>query len=138
MLMETLKEFGLSEKEAKTYLALLKLEVATANEIATESGVNRSSTYVILESLKKQRFVAMSDDALVQKYVAASPEMILNMAKNKAKKQKDIEEKIEKALPELKALHKDTKHKPKVYVYTGQEAIKLGFDEIFEEQAAKG
>ena len=49
-----LKNFGLSEKEAKIYLALLELEAATVFETAKQSGINRSSAYVVLEALQKK------------------------------------------------------------------------------------
>ena len=129
MPIETLMEFGLSEKEAQIYLALLELEVAGASEIAKKSGVNRSSVYVVIESLKKQGLVSESADKTTQKFVAASPELLLQKAKDTTKKQIEIKEKIATLVPELKALHKETKHKPKVMVYEGKEALKQAYFE---------
>ncbi len=124
ILIENLIDFGLREKEAKVYVATLELETATANEIAKKSGVNRSSTYVVIESLKRRGFVNMTEDKLVKHYVAASPEILLNFAEKTANKQVGIKTMMESILPDLKALHKDTKHKPKVFVYEGKENMK--------------
>jgi sugar-specific transcriptional regulator TrmB len=124
MLIKHLIEFGLSEKEAKVYVTLLELEVATANEIAQKSAINRSSTYVVLESLKKHGFVNMSEDKTVKQYIATPPDMLLGLAKNRAEKQENIRAMIEEIMPDLKALHKGTKHKPKVMVYEGADSVK--------------
>lgn len=133
MLVKNLIDFGLSEKEAKVYVALLELEVATANEIAKRSAINRSSTYVVLESLKKQGFVNMSEDKIIKQYVATPPDMLLDLAKNRAEKQAGIKNMIENIMPDLKALHKGTKHKPKVMVYEGAENVKaLYFGELLK------
>ena len=74
ILLKQLVNFGLSEKEAKIYLALLELEMATVFEVAKQSGINRSSAYVVLEGLKKKGLVGISDDKKVRRYIAASPE----------------------------------------------------------------
>lgn len=124
MLIKNLIDFGLSEKEAKVYVALLELEAATANEVAKKTEINRSSTYVVLESLKKQGFVNISVDKTIKQYVATPPEALLHLAKKRAEKQEGIKTMMESIMPDLKALHKDTKHKPKVMVYEGVDSMK--------------
>jgi sugar-specific transcriptional regulator TrmB len=137
-LIKNLIDFGLSEKEARVYLALFELEVATVNEIAKKTGVNRSSAYVVLESLKKQGFVSTTGNEKVQKFAATTPEMLMRLAEERADKQNKMKEKIKNILPELKSMHKDTKHRPKVYIYEGEEAWKVGFYDVFDEQVKKG
>src|SRR3989338_5448141 len=107
VLVKQLIEFGLSEKEAKIYLALLELEVATVTEVAETAGINRSSTYVVMEALKKKGLVSTSEDKKIQTYSAVSPEMLLEDAKNKAKRADAIKNNINDIVPELKALHKE-------------------------------
>ncbi len=123
MPLKTLIEFGLSEKEAKLYISLLELEVAGVNEIARKAGINRSSAYVVIESLKKRGLVSVSVDKLIQEYVAASPDSLLRIAHDVSKKHSETKNKIEQILPELKALYKGTRHRPKVMVYDDQEKI---------------
>ena len=130
ILTENLVDFGLSEKEAKTYIAVLELEVATAKEIANKSGLNRSSTYVVIESLKRQGLVSMTENKMVKQYVATPPEILLNLARKKAEKYEGVRKMIEDIVPSLEALHKDTKHKPKVFVYEGEESVKASYDEL--------
>ena len=54
LLVTNLIEFGLSDKEARIYLSLLESDTSMVQEIAKNAGVNRSSTYVVLESLKRK------------------------------------------------------------------------------------
>jgi hypothetical protein len=51
---------------------------------------------------------------------------------------KQIKEKIGQIVPNLRSKHKNTKHRPHVYIYSGKEAVRLGFYDIFFEQVEKG
>ncbi len=137
VLVKQLKNFGLSEKESKIYLALLELEMATVFEVAKQSGINRSSAYVVLEALKKKGFVGISDDKKVRKYIAASPETLLHAAKAAAKKQEDTKEGIESILPELKALHKSTKHRPIVKIFEGESGAREVYWDVLSTKTKK-
>lgn len=127
LLVKNLVEYGLSDKEAKMYLALLELEVGTVNEAAKAAGVNRSSAYVVLESLKEKGLISVAGDKKIQHYIATSPEALLYSAESRAQAQESIKNKIADIVPELKALHKDTKQKPKVYVFEGMNGLMASF-----------
>jgi len=129
---KTLIEFGLSEKEAKIYLALLELEIAGVQDIAKKTGVNRSSTYVVIESLKKRGLVSVSPDKKVQEYIAATPDVLLQIAKDASDRAATTKEKIREILPELRGLQKETVLKPKVVVYEGDEALKSSYYSTFD------
>src|SRR5690606_15162601 len=113
ILQKTLLEFGLNEKETKVYLSLLELEIASAQEIAKTANLNRSSVYVTLESLKQKGLIGISDDKKVLQYLASSPDILMSMAQDRSEKENSIKNKLNEILPNLKALHKDTKAKPK-------------------------
>ena len=121
--LKNLTEFGLSEKEAKIYVSLLELGEATAFEISSQSGINRSSTYVVLEALGKKGLVGLSGDKKVRRYIAVSPEAIAQMSRATAKKHGQIESNIKSILPELNALNKNLVQKPKVRVFDGLEGL---------------
>ncbi len=123
MLTKELVEFGLGEKEAIAYLKLLELEVASVQEIAKAANLNRSSTYVVLESLKNRGLVSISDDKKVRKYVATPPEALLRAAQDQANHQQNILKKIEAVVPDMKALYRGTKKKPLVKIFEGREGV---------------
>ena len=132
LLAKQLIEFGLSEKEAKVYLALLELEVAAVSEVAKTANINRSSTYVVLENLKKKGLAGMSPDKPVAQYFASSPDSLIHTASTRAKREEDVKNNLKQILPELKALHKDTRHRPKVRVYEGIEGAREVFYTHFQ------
>lgn len=91
-LIKQIKEhFNLNIYETKVWLALLGKGIASAGEIAEISGVPRSRTYDVLESLEKQGFAIMKLGKPV-KYIAVKPGVILEKLKTNA--QKSAEEKI--------------------------------------------
>jgi len=83
-LVKQIKEhFNLNIYETKVWLALLGKGVASAGEIAEMSGVPRSRTYDVLESLEKQGFAVMKLGKPV-KYIAVKPNIILEKLKSNA------------------------------------------------------
>jgi len=129
LLVSSLVEFGLSDKEAKIYISLLELEIATVNQIAKASGINRSSAYVVLEALKKRGLVSISEDKNVQQYIPTSPSVLLKTAEALVNKQEQIKKNIDAIIPDLKALHKGTKQKPIVRGFEGKEGLVAQFED---------
>lgn len=78
--------FNLNIYETKVWLALLGKGLASAGEVAEASGVPRSRTYDVLESLEKQGF-AISKIGKPAKYIAVKPGIILEKLKNNAMKE---------------------------------------------------
>jgi HTH-type transcriptional regulator, sugar sensing transcriptional regulator len=103
--------FDLNIYETKVWLALLSKGISSAGEIAEISGVPRSRTYDVLESLEKRGFVIQKLGKPV-KYIAVKPEIVIEKLKNNTIK--DAEEKVKtlSTLPEtteyreLETLHK--------------------------------
>lgn len=110
-LVKKIKEyFDLNIYETKVWLALLSKGVSSAGEIAEMSGVPRSRTYDVLESLEKRGF-AIEKLGKPVKYLAVKPSVVLEKIKNNT--MKDAEEKLDvlsklkdtKEYEELQSLH---------------------------------
>lgn len=83
--------FSLNIYETKVWLALLNKGVASAGEIAKISGVPRSRTYDVLESLEKRGFAIVKLGKPVQ-YIGVKPRVVLEKLKKNV--MKHAEEKI--------------------------------------------
>jgi sugar-specific transcriptional regulator TrmB len=83
--------FDLNIYETKVWLALLSKGSASAGEIASLSGVPRSRTYDVLESLEKKGF-AMVKLGKPVKYMGVKPNIILEKLKNNVRK--DAEDRV--------------------------------------------
>jgi len=55
--VEKLRQVGLTEYEAKVYLALLNTHLNTATQVSEKSGVPRTKIYAVLEALKNKGWV---------------------------------------------------------------------------------
>lgn len=114
--LDILKELGLSDKEAKIYLALIEFGSATAGEISKKTNLKRPTVYALLDSLKQQGLVDEKSQNLKTIFSAQDPARI----------QKDLKQKLtrfEDILPVLKARFNRGK-KPKVRYYEGAEVIR--------------
>jgi sugar-specific transcriptional regulator TrmB len=82
-LVKRIKEyFNLNIYETKVWLALLSKGIASAGEVAELSGVPRSRTYDVLESLEKNGFAIVKIGKPV-KYISVKPTEVLEKMKNK-------------------------------------------------------
>lgn len=123
-----LTQFGLSEKEAKIYLACLELGDSIASEIALKSNLPRTLAYDILERLIDLGLISYSIRDKRKFFRASDPEELLRILREK-------EEAVNKALPELKRLQKMKGVKrPKVDVYEGKEGMKAVMDDILRSE----
>lgn len=102
--------FDLNIYETKVWLALLSRGISSAGEIAEVSGVPRSRTYDVLESLEKRGF-AIEKLGKPVKYLAVKPGIVIEKLKNNTMKY--AEEKVgvlsqlkdTKEYEELQSLH---------------------------------
>lgn len=123
-LEKLLEEFGLNEKEAKTYLACLELGPSKIQEIAQKSGVGRVNTYYLIEELIHEGLISRTYKQDKQLFVAERPETLADIMKDRAKK-------FEEFMPQFKALSK-SEEKPAIRFYEGEEGIKS----IYEDSLA--
>lgn len=122
MIIDSLKEFGLNEKEAKVYLALLEMGESKAHEIARKAKIARPTSYDILEKLAGQGLVGSYDKHKVKHYIANDPERI-----KRSLMEKQLA--FDSLLPELKSVYNSLKAKPKISFYEGVEGMKTVFED---------
>lgn len=130
-LLQTLKAVGLNEKEAQTYLCLLRLGPQSVSVIAKKAGMNRSSCYAILEKLMQKGFI----EKLIQEnntpFRAVEPIYLLDQLKNK---QYELESKIENlglALKDFDQLQGGYDAKPKVIFFQDESGLQNIFENTF-------
>jgi len=115
-LQETLQNYGLEEKEAKTYLTLLSLGEVTATILAEKAVLDRTLMYQITNKLIEKGLVSYIIKNNVRYFTAAHPETFLKNLQEK-------EQEIKSALPELKNLFKTELPETKVEVFRGRKGI---------------
>ncbi len=126
-ILKTLKTFGLSEKQAKIYLALLELGASTAQKISHKSELPRATVYDILSELAEMGAVALFEQKGVKNYSAENPEKLLKLAQDKTRL-------LEGVLPQLQALYKSDSDRPMVRFFQGREGMKAVLEEVLQDR----
>lgn len=134
MLEQNLMRIGLSEKEAKVYLAALELGPAPVQKIAAKAHVNRATTYVILEGMMKKGIITIYDQGKKRYFVAEGPSALKNII---SQQQKELDEKAEllkHVHSEIQSVHNALPNKPIVKFYEGKEGLKTIIQERLDSQ----
>jgi sugar-specific transcriptional regulator TrmB len=122
-LYDLLCQIGLSDGEAKVYLALLTLGSVPVNKIKEETRLHRTTIYDFLEKLLNKGLVSYVVKNGVNFYQAAHPNKLLDFIKEK-------EGLVQQALPKLAAISQLPKEEVHVEVYRGPEALKSVLNDV--------
>ncbi|MCD4666903.1 ArsR family transcriptional regulator [archaeon] len=125
--LEELQKYGLSEKEAKVYLALLKKGPSTVNDIAEKADLVRTTTYDVLKKLKEEGIVGSMNYNKILYFEPATPEKLIQILDERKKH-------ITSILKELKQLRKDIPEIPRSEIYEGKHGVKTVFQIILESK----
>ncbi len=132
MIEEVIKNSGLTEVEAKVYLALLELGPATVSEVTKKASITRTLGYSILERLGWLGLVdTVSSKNKKIIYSAKHPRYLVQYLKNKQNSWRRKTEEMENRLPDLVSIYK-TAGKPGIRYQEGDEGIKNIYDETLE------
>ena len=115
-LINALKNIGLSEKEAKVYLAAHKGGTAPASHIAKLAKINRVTTYDILEKLKEKSLVSCFTKKKIKYFSSINPETLVEEFENRTNT-------LRKSLPKFKSLSGEISH-PRIRYFEGLDGIK--------------
>lgn len=123
--MLALREFGLSEKEAKVYLAGLELGEATAYDIALKTHLPRTLIYDILKRLIEQGIASFIIKNKKKYFSVVDPEELIQLLKEK-------ENILKTSLEDLKKLQIQKIELLKAKIHIGIDGIKTVLDDILK------
>jgi len=115
--LSIIKLLGLSDKEARVYVAILEQGPSSPQEISHISGLKRPTVYVILGELMERGIVSFIPYSKKKMYRVISPDELFQNVENKIKI-------VKEKLPEIKSLQKSDSEKPYTLFFDGVEGIK--------------
>ncbi len=118
-----LLELGLSNKEASVYLAMLEIGPAGVQDIAQKAGVNRSTTYLTLDELKKRGLASSSTENKKTLFTAESPSRLSAVLNRERDELESRKKKLQESIPYFMALYNAIDDKPQVRFFEGEEGI---------------
>lgn len=124
-LEQKLQNHGLSDKEARLYVAALRVGSATITELVRQTSLKRATAYLIIEDLIAKGLMRRTKLGKRLYYEAQHPSVL----------QAHLEEKksaLEKLLPALSSLMENQSARPQVVILEGREGIKQIYREARE------
>lgn len=128
--VERLVEAGLSEKEARVYVALLALGTEGVQEISAKADVPRATTYAMLEALMARGLVTRYEEDRRTVYTAEAPKKLVELVEREAQTLHERREKLVFFVPELEALFQTQRSRPVVRFYEGENGLRSFRDHL--------
>lgn len=117
MYNEILEELGLSQNEAKIYIALIELGQSSVPKISVKTGIHKRNIYDTIPRLLQKGIIYQLAETKENKYAAVEPDKLSDLIWEK-------ESRLNKILPALNRQFKKTTTNEAVYIYKGVEGFK--------------
>ncbi len=121
--IQELVSYGLSDNEARVYLASLKCGSCKAQQIAREAKLLRTTTYEVLKTLGEKGLISSVIKSGVKYFEAANPKKLVQILEEKKNN-------IRSLVLELERVRETVKEKPSIQVYQGKEGLKTILDDV--------
>ncbi|PKL36890.1 hypothetical protein CVV38_03275 [Candidatus Peregrinibacteria bacterium HGW-Peregrinibacteria-1] len=135
MLQEQLKDLGFKSNESKIYLKLLTIGPQPASILAHQSGINRTTTYMVLKNLQQKGIVGSHQKEKTQVYSANDPNYLISYIDEKYQTYKYHRKKLLSTIPQFRSLEQkyDLK-KPTLTYHDGINGIKNFINDLKESK----
>jgi sugar-specific transcriptional regulator TrmB len=131
--LKKLEDFGLTEYQARVYLALLEFEVATAGQIPSASKVPRTKIYGIMRQLHEKGLVQIVPETPL-KYRAVPFDKYLDIRIREMREKSDeLEANSENLSKEFELRHKKPEKQGKFEVLYGRRNVRDRLNKIYEQ-----
>jgi sugar-specific transcriptional regulator TrmB len=127
-IIHILQSVGLDAKQAQLYVAGLQLGTAPASEYAKATGINRITSYNLLEEMVQRGYFTVVRKVRAKWYAPVAPEFVALEARKNA-------ESLERVLPELRSLQGAKYRKPRVRFFEGWEGVRHVYDDTLTAQS---
>lgn len=131
MELEIIRRAGLSEAQAKTYLALVQHGELSPAQIAEFTGETRTNTYALLEKLEKINLVKRGDGKK-KVFLAAHPSVLETLAEKKRRAAEKNEEMLKASMNSLLDVFYAHSEQPEVKTFIGYSGIKDIYRDVLQ------
>ena len=126
-LYQLLQKLGFSANESKVYLACLETGLASAQDIAQQAGIKRTTCYSVLAHLVSRGTVGKTKVKGKTRFIAEPPQRLLTLIN-------ELENGIKEAMPELTAIYNRKETKPKITFFEGENAVWKVYEDTLKEK----
>jgi sugar-specific transcriptional regulator TrmB len=134
-MLDYLIRFGVPEKEAKVYLALLELGPSSVSQVAKRAKVPRTNTYHLLNSLVSKGLVTFQDNASKMVFAAEDPQRIVQMLRSQAEEYQRLHQEAKQLMPEFQSIFNKDDSKLHVRFFEGVEGLISAYEDTLTAQS---
>jgi HTH-type transcriptional regulator, sugar sensing transcriptional regulator len=125
-----LADYGLSEKEAKIYLALVQLGQATIKKLAEATKIKRTSIYPLTDKMITKGIIGEYKAKYGTHFIATSPNAL-------SQRLDKVKTNFQAIIPQLEALEKKAFNEPTVKYFKGKEGYYTILGESLEKSGGE-
>jgi len=131
--IETIRRFGLTEKEAKAYILALREGEITSGSLIKKLKIYSKTAYEILNKLEEKGLFGNYVKSGAKHYHAIDPERLIELIKEKEIELKETEQNFRDILPNLRELRQKSLAKQQVEIFQGKKALKYIFEDVIKQ-----
>lgn len=128
-IQELLRDAGLSEKEARMYVTLLRYGMQPIGVLAKKAEMNRGTAYVVLHALLTKGLATKSTKENVQHFAPLDPTHILRFLEHQQQEFMRKREKVQAMMGELLSITNPHTAQPKIEFFEGVEGARAVLDD---------
>lgn len=132
---DTLRKFGLTESQAKTYLALIKHGQLTPPQLSKETGESRTAAYMALAKLEEIGLAKQLKDTKKQKYAPTNPSSLEKILAKRREEVAQAEDLYHESLPNLLSYYFTHRPEPGVRFFQGEDGLKKIYEDHLRTKA---
>lgn len=123
---------GITLKEAKVYLSLVKEGPSSVRQLAVATGMNRGTVYDVLKELQANGLARFYNAETRQYFVATSPDRLTEMAKEKKEALHQATAELDTMVSQLKTFHDNGDRHPIARMYEGSEGVRSILEDVLD------
>jgi len=130
MELTVFKKLGLSDKEIKVYLGLIKSGAISVRGLSEKVSLNRGTVYDMLKRLQEKGLASFYLQETKQKFVAEEPERLMRLVQEREERLEEIKDNFGSLIPELRSLMEKGGNRPTSKFYEGKTGIKQILEDV--------
>lgn len=123
---------GISPKEAKVYLSLMKEGPSSVRQLAVATGMNRGTVYDVLKELQAISLVRFYNAETRQYFTAESPSRLQEIAQEKESALHRAATELENVVSQLEVIYDGGERQPIARMYEGQEGVASILEDVLQ------
>lgn len=127
-IIHILEAVGMDPRQSRLYTAGLQMGSAPASDYAKATGLNRITTYNLLEEMVHRGYFTMVRKVRAKWYAPVAPEYVALEAR------KNVDA-LDRALPELRSLQGAKYRKPRVRFFEGWEGLRKVYEDTLTAES---